>query len=140
MSEEPFLVTVLEAGCLWDCGSTHGRSKRFFCSLKHFKKSWMWAFSDIICYVCCVAGLEFSSFVEDKSKDVFAIYEDTLHKSSPPAVILSGPELASMMKIGTRVVRGVDWKWGDQVSILFYFLLSKGQNTNCGHMRGVSIW
>jgi E3 ubiquitin-protein ligase HERC2 len=87
-----------------------------------------------------MAGPEFSSCVEDKSKDVFAIYEDTLHKSSPPAVILSGPELASMMKIGTRVVRGVDWKWGDQVSILFYFLLSKGQNTNCGHMRGVSIW
>lgn len=36
MSEEPFLVIVLEAGCLWDCGSTHGRSKRFFCSLKHW--------------------------------------------------------------------------------------------------------
>jgi len=58
--------------------------------------------------------------VEDKAKDVFAIYEDTAHKSSPPAVILTGPELASMMKIGTRVVRGVDWKWGDQVSTLFF--------------------
>lgn len=28
---------------------------------------------------------------------------------------VSGPELAAMMKIGTRVMRGVDWKWGDQV-------------------------
>lgn len=28
---------------------------------------------------------------------------------------VSGPELAAMMKIGARVVRGVDWKWGDQV-------------------------
>ena len=28
---------------------------------------------------------------------------------------LSGPELAAMMKIGTVVMRGVDWKWGDQV-------------------------
>ncbi|KAF5890150.1 Fc receptor-like protein 5 isoform X1, partial [Clarias magur] len=26
----------------------------------------------------------------------------------------SGPELAAMMKIGTRVMRGQDWKWGDQ--------------------------
>jgi hypothetical protein len=69
--------------------------------------------------MCYVAGPEFSSCVEDKTKDVCAIYEDTVHKSSPPALILSGPELASMMKIGTRVVRGVDWKWGDQVSILF---------------------
>ncbi|XP_023713900.1 E3 ubiquitin-protein ligase HERC2 [Cryptotermes secundus] len=59
-------------------------------------------------------GPEFSSCLEDKNKEVFAIYEDTLHKNSPPAAILTGPELASMMKIGTRVVRGVDWKWGDQ--------------------------
>ena len=27
---------------------------------------------------------------------------------------LSGVELARMMRIGTRVVRGIDWKWGDQ--------------------------
>lgn len=27
---------------------------------------------------------------------------------------LSGPELTKLMKIGTRVVRGQDWKWGDQ--------------------------
>ena len=26
----------------------------------------------------------------------------------------SGPELAQLMKVGTRVMRGVDWKWGDQ--------------------------
>lgn len=29
---------------------------------------------------------------------------------------LSGPEVAAMMKLGVRVVRGPDWKWGDQVS------------------------
>ena len=28
---------------------------------------------------------------------------------------VSGPELAARLKMGTRVVRGVDWKWGDQV-------------------------
>lgn len=27
---------------------------------------------------------------------------------------LSGPEAAAMMKLGARVVRGPDWKWGDQ--------------------------
>ena len=29
----------------------------------------------------------------------------------------SGPEAAAMMKIGARVARGPDWKWGDQVYI-----------------------
>lgn len=28
---------------------------------------------------------------------------------------LTGPEISAMLKIGTRVVRGLDWKWGDQV-------------------------
>lgn len=27
---------------------------------------------------------------------------------------LTGPEMAKLMKIGTRIVRGADWKWGDQ--------------------------
>lgn len=27
---------------------------------------------------------------------------------------MTGAEEASLMKIGTRVVRGPDWKWGDQ--------------------------
>ena len=85
----------------------------------------MWTFFHISCFVCYLAGPEFSSCVEDKTKDVFAIYEDTVHKSSPPAVVLTGPELASMMKIGTRVVRGVDWKWGDQVSTLFLGTFAK---------------
>ena len=31
---------------------------------------------------------------------------------------MSGPELASRMKIGTRVMRGIDWKWGDQVGYI----------------------
>jgi hypothetical protein len=34
-------------------------------------------------------------------------------RSSPP--LLSGPDLARLMHVGTRVVRGADWKWGDQV-------------------------
>ncbi|XP_020707195.2 E3 ubiquitin-protein ligase HERC2 isoform X3 [Athalia rosae] len=49
-----------------------------------------------------------------KPKDLIAIYEDSIQKTKTPAVTLSGPELAVLMEIGTRVVRGIDWKWGDQ--------------------------
>ncbi|XP_043274810.1 E3 ubiquitin-protein ligase HERC2 isoform X2 [Venturia canescens] len=49
-----------------------------------------------------------------RQKDATAIYEDAIQKSKSPAVQLTGLELASLMKTGTRVVRGVDWKWGDQ--------------------------
>lgn len=51
-----------------------------------------------------------------KAKENVAIYEDVVHKSKPSAVQLSGIELAALMKINTKVVRGVDWKWGDQDS------------------------
>ena len=49
-----------------------------------------------------------------KVATICAIFEDTLQrcKSIPPP--LSGIELARMMRVGTRVVRGIDWKWGDQ--------------------------
>ncbi|XP_041973907.1 probable E3 ubiquitin-protein ligase HERC2 [Aricia agestis] len=42
------------------------------------------------------------------------IYEDERLGARARGASLSGPELASLMKIGTRVVRGKDWKWGDQ--------------------------
>lgn len=50
---------------------------------------------------------------EDK-EDVVAIFEEAAKKPRMPPPPLSGPELAAMMKVGTRVVRGIDWKWGDQ--------------------------
>ena len=37
--------------------------------------------------------------------------------------MLSGPDLARLMHVGTRVVRGADWKWGDQVIMKFGFLI-----------------
>lgn len=37
-----------------------------------------------------------------------------LQKAKSCPLPLSGPVMARMMTIGTRVVRGVDWKWGDQ--------------------------
>lgn len=35
-----------------------------------------------------------------------------------PFANLSGPEAAALMKVGVRVIRGPDWKWGDQVKVL----------------------
>ncbi|KAL3879973.1 hypothetical protein ACJMK2_032247, partial [Sinanodonta woodiana] len=45
---------------------------------------------------------------------ICAVLEEQKHKKQSQPIPISGPELAAMMKIGTRVVRGVDWKWGDQ--------------------------
>ncbi|XP_054256539.1 E3 ubiquitin-protein ligase HERC2 isoform X5 [Indicator indicator] len=42
------------------------------------------------------------------------VLEESRKETAPVQLPVSGPELAAMMKIGTRVVRGVDWKWGDQ--------------------------
>lgn len=41
--------------------------------------------------------------------------EESRKETTPVPLPVSGPELAAMMKIGTRVMRGQDWKWGDQV-------------------------
>ncbi|XP_037077204.1 E3 ubiquitin-protein ligase HERC2-like [Pollicipes pollicipes] len=43
-----------------------------------------------------------------------AILEETVERQRSPQYQLTGPEMAALMKIGTRVVRGEDWKWGDQ--------------------------
>ncbi|XP_056895396.1 E3 ubiquitin-protein ligase HERC2 isoform X1 [Takifugu flavidus] len=42
------------------------------------------------------------------------VLEESRKEATPAPLPASGPELAAMMKIGTRVMRGVDWKWGDQ--------------------------
>lgn len=54
--------------------------------------------------------------IPDNTSVMCAVLEEHKAKKQPPPVPISGPELAAMMKTGTRVVRGVDWKWGDQVS------------------------
>lgn len=43
------------------------------------------------------------------------VLEESRKETAPDPLPASGPELAAMMRIGTRVMRGVDWKWGDQV-------------------------
>lgn len=52
--------------------------------------------------------------IQDNSGTLYAVLEEQKHKKQSQPVPISGPELAAMMKISTRVVRGVDWKWGDQ--------------------------
>lgn len=51
-----------------------------------------------------------------KASEFYVLYADMVENLKPKTSSLSGPELATLMKLGTRVVRGVDWKWGDQVS------------------------
>lgn len=50
-----------------------------------------------------------------KASECYVLYADMVESSKPKKAMLSGPELASLMKLGTHVVRGADWKWGDQV-------------------------
>lgn len=58
-----------------------------------------------------------------KGLELHVLYADMIENSKPKANTLSGPELASLMKLGTRVVRGADWKWGDQVKHIRYLLI-----------------
>lgn len=45
-----------------------------------------------------------------------AIIDENKKARKPTPLLPVGPEMAGMMKIGSKVVRGPDWKWGDQVS------------------------
>ena len=44
-----------------------------------------------------------------------AIIDESKKPRTPPPLPTVGPDMARMMKVGTRVIRGPDWKWGDQV-------------------------
>ncbi|KAF7266968.1 hypothetical protein GWI33_019752 [Rhynchophorus ferrugineus] len=49
-----------------------------------------------------------------KVSEFYVLYADAVDVNKPSLRSLTGAELASLMKIGTKVVRGADWKWGDQ--------------------------
>jgi len=66
--------------------------------------------------ICLHLGPDPERLMQDNSTSICAVLEEQRHKKQTQPIPISGPELAAMMKIGTRVVRGVDWKWGDQVS------------------------
>ncbi|XP_058465564.1 probable E3 ubiquitin-protein ligase HERC2 [Malaya genurostris] len=48
------------------------------------------------------------------NSDISVIYEDVVTNLKSSKEGLPGPELAKLMKIGTRIARGADWKWGEQ--------------------------
>ncbi|XP_075228227.1 E3 ubiquitin-protein ligase HERC2 isoform X3 [Lycorma delicatula] len=51
---------------------------------------------------------------EKSNKETYVILEDHNTSYKPCVSAVSGPEIASLLELGTRVVRGADWKWGDQ--------------------------
>ncbi|CAB0009589.1 unnamed protein product [Nesidiocoris tenuis] len=48
------------------------------------------------------------------TKETHVIYEDQSFNYKQDINALSGTDIAAVLQIGTRVVRGPDWKWGDQ--------------------------
>ena len=70
-----------------------------------------------IVYICC-SGPDPDIPVVDNCSTIFTIPEENFNKKTTQAMPMSGPDLAALMKVGTRVMRGVDWKWGDQVIFL----------------------
>jgi len=50
-----------------------------------------------------------------QANELYAVIDTGQNRRPKIPLPASGPELAARLKIGTRVVRGVDWKWGDQV-------------------------
>lgn len=49
---------------------------------------------------------------------VAAVEENVISFRPSVPVNLTGPEMAKLMTKGTRVVRGPDWKWADQVLLV----------------------
>ena len=73
-------------------------------------------FSCLIAVCRVILGPDPDRVLQDNMVSMCAVLEEQKHKKQAAPVPISGPELAAMMKIGTRVMRGVDWKWGDQVT------------------------
>lgn len=79
-------------------------------------------------FILC-AGPDPDLLIPDNNMVVCTVPEEQKVKKQTQQMPLSGAELAAMMKIGTRVMRGVDWKWGDQVSFKLKLKL-EGQLNN----------
>lgn len=52
-----------------------------------------------------------------EKKEVYVILEEDRNSFQQDLTTIPGPEMSKLLKIGTRVVRGIDWKWGDQVNL-----------------------
>lgn len=77
---------------------------------------------------------------EEEDAALAAIIDEGKTSKKRPTVPLTGPEAVKLMKIGTRVVRGPDWKWGDQVghALCNGLLKSDGNGTFWSHRSVLS--
>ena len=71
-----------------------------------------------------IPGIDPEVQVPETGAVLCTVLEEQKSRKQNQQLPLSGPELAAMMKIGTVVMRGVDWKWGDQVRPLPSLCLS----------------
>lgn len=75
-----------------------------------------------------ILGIDPEVQVPETGAVLCTVLEEQKSRKQNQQLPLSGPELAAMMKIGTVVMRGVDWKWGDQVHPLPSLCLSSCQS------------
>ena len=61
----------------------------------------------------CLLSFSASVYRDERQEDEDGSTVSVAGNTQQPQ--LSGPEALARMKAGTRVVRGKDWKWGDQV-------------------------
>lgn len=76
---------------------------------------------------CVLSLLKQASCDQSSPKKIserYVLYADMLDNNKPKINCLYGPELAGLMKLNTKVVRGADWKWGDQVSSSYIVFIS----------------
>ena len=66
-------------------------------------------FGGLIADTETIAHVDIKGISKTFTDDLIRAYFDCLVPLN-----LSGPEIAKRLQVGTRVVRGKDWKWGDQ--------------------------
>ena len=72
-------------------------------------------FSLIQCVLSCIEKVWGEKYEFERPCPMAVVVDEARHQATSIR-ILSGAEMANLMKAGTIVVRGPDWKWGDQVA------------------------
>lgn len=62
---------------------------------------------------------------EKNTDDVNVLYEDNCFNYKNDVSTITASNIGSLLTIGTRVIRGPDWKWGDQVKFVLLYLHSR---------------
>ena len=61
-----------------------------------------------------------------KEQDILSLSPVTLQPGGPAILPLYEEDLAKAIKLGSRVVRGRDWAWGDQVKSVCLMMMMHG--------------